>query len=133
MTTKIQNIAMFAIAAFALGGMMVTPAFATSEPHTLTVTAPAWGSSSDGDDSPNACGGGYSPQSNLTVWNWAEDSIIVSTDADNCPTHYNTSIVVKLNGNVIYTTSTTADTKTFFWAHDIDEDDVVLVKVTYFF
>ena len=39
MTTKIQNIAMFAIAAFALVGMMGVPAFAASTPINTSVTA----------------------------------------------------------------------------------------------
>ena len=131
MTTKTTSLAMFAIAAFALGGMMVTPAFAATESDYLAVRAPSSGTASDGETNSNECGYGESIYSNLKVANGVQDYIKVTADAEDCSSHTNTSIVVKKGGSTIYTGSTSNDYKVWWIQGSINTNDAITVTITY--
>jgi hypothetical protein len=131
MTTKVSQIAMFAIAAFALGGMMVAPAFAATETASLAVAAPSSGIRSDSETDANECGYGEGIYSFVTVSNGVEDYIKVTADAEDCNSHTNTSIVVKKNGSQIYSGSTSNDYKVWWFQGSINTNDAITVSFTY--
>ncbi len=131
MTTKITSLAMFAVAAFALGGMMVTPAFAATEVDSLAVAAPSYGIRSDGETNDNECGYGQGIYSSVTVSNGAEDYIKITADAEDCTSHTSTSIVVLKNGSQIYSGSTSNDYKEWGIQGSINTNDAINVTVTY--
>ena len=131
MTTKITSLAMFAIAAFALGGMMVTPAFAATEEQYVAVRAPSSGTAQDSDEEDNECGYGQSIRSNLQVSNGVEDYIKITADASECSSHTNTSIVVTKGGSTIYTGSTSNDYKVWWIQGSINTNDAITVTYTY--
>jgi len=128
---KTTNLAMFAIAAFALSGMMVSPAFAATESDYLAVAAPSSGTASKGETNSNECGYGQSIYSNLKVANGPQDYIKVTADADDCNSHTNTSIVVTKNGNQIYSASSTNDYKVWWIQGSINTNDAITVTITY--
>ena len=128
MTTKISQIAMFAIAAFALGGMMVTPAFATNLSHDFAITsAPGGNSKTDS----NICGGGQSIYTSANVYTSPEQYVKVTTDAADCGSHSNTSVSVTVNGDHFGSSSTTSGDKTFYFSGSISAGDDVRVNVDY--
>lgn len=131
MTTKTTQIAMFAIAAFALSGMMISPAFAATESDYLAVAAPSSGTSSDGETNSNECGYGESIYSNLKVANGPQDYIKVTADADDCTSHTGTDIVVKKNGSTIFSGSTSNDYKVWWIQESLNTNDSVTVTITY--
>jgi hypothetical protein len=131
MTTKTTQIAMFAIAAFALSGMMVSPAFAANHVDRLDAEAPSYGTDSDSETNSNLCGAGESVYSSLTVGNGPEDYIKVTADAEDCDSHSSTSIVVKKNDSQIYSGSTSNDYKVWAIQGSISTGDDIEVQITY--
>ncbi len=131
MTTKVSHMAMFAIAAFALGGLMVAPAFAATETANLAVAAPSSGIRSDSETDANECGYGEGIYSFVTVSNGVEDYIKVTADAEDCNSHTNTSIVVTKNGSQIYSGSTSNDNKVWWIQGSINTNDAINVSFTY--
>lgn len=131
MTTKIQNIAMFAIAAFALSGMMVSPAFAATENDFLAVAAPSSGIRSDSETNSNECGYGEGIYSFVTVNNGVQDYIKVTADAEDCSSHTNTTVLVTKNGNTVLNTSTSDDKRIWWIQGSINTNDAINVSITY--
>ena len=130
MTNK-TTYAMFAIAAFAIGGMMVTPAFAANHVDRLDAEAPSSGTDSDSETNSNLCGSGESVYSSVTVANGVEDYIKVTADAEDCGSHSSTSIVVKKNNSQIYSGSTSGDYKVWWIQGSISTGDDIDVQITY--
>lgn len=134
MTTKTQQLAMFAVAAFALGGFMVSPAFAASHTDNLSMTAPATGTDSDSETNSNLCGAGESVYSSAWVGISPEKIISVTADAEDCTSHTSTDILVKVNGNTILDTDTNDDKKTWNINHGaLAVDDTVTVELIYYY
>lgn len=131
MTNKTTQIAMFAIAAFALGGMAFAPAYATTVGHALVMTAPASGTDTADKESLNVCGGGGTLYSESLVRTSPEDYLEVIADATDCGSHTNTSVYVTVDGNFFGSSSTTNDYKKFVFSGAIDVGDKVIVTVTY--
>lgn len=104
MTTKTQSITMFAIAAFALGGMMVAPAFAgtiTSANTSLQVS----GSISTDSRSSYGCvdtRGQTVFTQNLTVENDSDDSITLEWNGAGCSDVKTVKVSISQNGSKVY-------------------------------
>jgi hypothetical protein len=128
MTTKITSLAMFAVAAFALGGMMVTPAFATNLSHDFAITSAPGGY---GKTASNICGGGQSIYTNANAYTSPQQYVKVVADAEDCGSHSNTSVSVTVNGNSFGNASTTDGKKTFYFSGSISAGDDVRVYVDY--
>jgi hypothetical protein len=128
MTTKTTNLAMFAIAAFALGGMMVTPAFATNLSHDFAITSAPGGYSKVAS---NICGGGQSIYSSANVYTSPQQYVKVVANAADCGSHSNTSVSVTVNGNFFGSSSTSDGNKTFYFNGSISAGDDVRVYIDY--
>jgi hypothetical protein len=95
MTTKITSLAMFAIAAFALGGMLTSPAYAATFTQTVTVNS--------ADDSFNvtdahACGSGQGLRTSLTTYH-NQDEVTVWVNATDCSSFSKAVVTIEVNGN----------------------------------
>ena len=128
MTTKITSLAMFAVAAFALGGMMVTPAFATNLDHDFAITSAPGGYAKD---TSNVCGPGQSIYSSANVYTSPQQYVKVTVDADDCGSHSNTSISVTVNGDHFGSASTSNGAATYYFNGSISAGDDVRVYVDY--
>ncbi len=76
MTSKIQNIAMFAVAAFALAGMGFAPAYATHQTVNEVFNVPEGDIETSAVDQTN-CGSGGDCDSKMKVYNTGSDKIKV--------------------------------------------------------
>lgn len=131
MTTKTQ-LAMFAVAALTIGGFAISPVFAASHIDNLSMTAPATGTDADSETNSNLCGAGESVYSSAWVQVSPEKIIEVTADAEDCTSHTQTDILVKVNGNTILDTNTNDDKKTWQINHGaLAANDSVTVKLTY--
>ena len=105
MTTKITHIAMFAIAAFALGGMLVSPAYASTFTQTPTVNS-ADGSVTITDA--NGCGSGHELRTSLTTYH-NQDEVTVWVNATDCSSFSKAVVTIEVNGNYEAHATTTND------------------------
>ncbi len=99
---------MFAIAAFALGGMMVTPAFASSYEQEVNTTADNYAYKNEAQ-----CNG-----DNLITRvtpNASQDYVKVVTDGDACSTFSSVTITVWVDGTWQGSTTTTNDNATHWF------------------
>ena len=117
-----------AVAAFALGGMMVTPAFATNLSHDFAITSAPGGYSKTAS---NICGGGQSIYTSANVYTSPQQYVKVTVDAADCGSHSNTEISVTVNGDSFGTASTTSGEKTYYFSGSISAGDDVRVYVDY--
>jgi hypothetical protein len=86
---------MFAIAAFALGGMLVSPAYASSFTQTPTVNS-ADGSVTITDA--NGCGSGHELRTSLTTYH-NQDEVKVWVNATDCSSFSKAVVTIEVNGN----------------------------------
>jgi hypothetical protein len=95
MTNKITPIAMFAVAAFALGGILVAPVYAATATQTPTVNS-ADGSITVTD--PHACGSGQELRTSLTTYH-NQDEVSVWVNATDCSNFSKAVVTIEVNGN----------------------------------
>ena len=134
MTSKIQNIAMFAIAAFALSGMMVAPAFAAtiaSANTNLTVS----GSVSTDSASSYGCTAtqGQSLFTNdTTVVDGSNDRVFVEYNGSACPDTESVKVKIKVDGTWVHDQTYNNDYGTVTVYTDISSGDNVRAYVTFY-
>ncbi|MEE9339520.1 MAG: hypothetical protein V3U87_15715 [Methylococcaceae bacterium] len=95
MTNKITPLTMFALAAFALGGMLVSPAYASTFTQTPTVNS-ADGSVTITDA--NGCGSGHELRTSLTTYH-NQDEVTVWVNATDCSSFSKAVVTIEVNGN----------------------------------
>lgn len=133
MTTK-TTFAMFAIAAFAIGGMMVTPAFAAtiaSANTNLTVS----GSVSTDSDSSYGCAAtqGQSLFTNdLTVIDGSNDRVSVEYNGAACPDTDSVKVKIKVDGTWVHDQTYNNDYGTVTVNTSISSGDDVRAYVTFY-
>lgn len=119
---------MFAIAAFALGGMAFAPAFAATHQDVLSATV----SGNDSETNSNLCGSGESVYSTLNAQlSGGGDYVKVTMDADDCGSHTHSWVTVTLNGNFYGSYDTSSSYKVVYFYGDLDSGDSVVATIDY--
>lgn len=133
MNTHKTQIAMFAIAAFALGGMMVTPAYAaiiTSANTSLTVS----GSVSQDSETSYGCPSNGTAQftNDTTVIDSSNDRVFVEYSGAACPETESTRVNIFVDGQEVHDVTYQNDYGTVTKYTPIEQDDLVQVYVTFY-
>lgn len=135
MTSKIQNIAMFAIAAFALSGMMVAPAFAANLASANTSTLVSGSVSTDDDTTSASCpalGQSTNFTNSLVVIDSSNDRVFVEYNGAACPDTDSVLVKIKVNGTWVHNQVHNNDYGTVTEYTPIASGDQVRAYVTFY-
>ncbi len=134
MTSKIQNIAMFAIAAFALVGMAGAPAFAATLAGANTSTLVVGSVSTDFESNSVSCPalGQSTAFTNSLVVIDGNDRVFVEYSGAACPDTDSVKVKIKVNGDWVHDQTYNNDYGTVTVYTNIEQSDQVRAYVTFY-